>query len=923
MKSAVLALSLTPLAWAEVADPAKHPYADSSKGREGYRLASEKMNEARLYDFYQRQADYYMAMPREKVPALLPAYPGLDGGKHGHWGKYSQNQHNDGRWNQVDHGPLVGHVYRSEKLTILKALCVSLGTKNNLCAAFDSQALSWRAIWQGGFVSFDPFRWGGSRNAKPAGELWFEDTAPKGWEGKAEGRFLGSFRDSENVILHYQIGDVRIYDMAQAAEDKGNSAFYRMLEFPEGVPAAGLTLRLGPVAHAVIPTKAPNTQLFKKDGIFWLKIGKLKKGATRSVTYWRKASEDPAVSNGSETAFNQSAGPSKRLEFPSTYFPHEIVTPGKIAPGTAPYVVDTVPVPFENPYQSVMQLTGIAFLPNGDALVTVWCGDVWKITNLHGDLSKVTWKRFATGFNQPIGVHIDDDGIFVLDRGRITRLEDNDGDGEADSYENYADDFGGYNRSHTHTFGLIRTADKAFHFVQRESVLRTSASPKTDQQALGVRNCMGAGLWQDRYYIAPQEGTWTPASMIIEVRQGEFYGHMADQNLDRKINPPLCYVPRGVDNSTGGMVAVESDKWGPLKGHFLGLSYGSGLHYLILRDPSGPRAQGATVPLEGEFRSGVMRGAFSPKDGQLYVVGMDGWGDYSQQDGCLNRVRYTKQPLRKPIEFQVHANGVRIAFSCNLDPKSATDPSNHFVHQWNYQYSKQYGSPEFSVKQPGKVGHDLIDVRSVQLLNKRTIFVEIPELVPSMQMHFRMHLKDAGGTAFKTDLFPTILQLGDHFQAQGLAKPIANKLTVLTPPEKRAPQAKDTKSGPKLANTRELLVEVTGGLQFTQKELRAKRGEALSLKLLNKDVMPHNLVLVEPGATREVGLTAFKMLTNPKAAEKHYVPDLPSVLTYTFVVPAGGSHVTTFRAPSKPGRYPYLCTFPGHWEAMQGVLIVE
>ncbi|NIP93424.1 MAG: heme-binding domain-containing protein, partial [Akkermansiaceae bacterium] len=285
-------------------------------------------------------------------------------------------------------------------------------------------------------------------------------------------------------------------------------------------------------------------------------------------------------------------------------FPHRIDLAGTLGKDDRPYAVDTIPLPFDNPYRSVMQLTGIAFLPNGDALVTVWCGEVWKVSGLRGDLRKVSWKRFATGFNQPIGVHIDEDGIFVMDRGRITRLHDLNGDDEADHYENYADDFGGYDRSHTHTFGLVRTPDKAFHFVQREAILRTVPSPGTNLEAFGVRNCMGAGLWKGRYHIAPQEGNWTPASMIIEVRQGEFYGHHGDRSPDREIAPPLCYIPRGVDNSTGGMVEVTSKRWGPLEDHFLGLSYGSGIHYLILRDDSGPRPQGATVPLEGDFRAG-------------------------------------------------------------------------------------------------------------------------------------------------------------------------------------------------------------------------------------------------------------------------------------------------------------------------------
>ena len=305
------------------------------------------------------------------------------------------------------------------------------------------------------------------------------------------------------------------------------------------------------------------------------------------------------------------------------------------------------------------------------------------------------------------------------------------------------------------------------------------------------------------------------------------------------------------------------------------------------------------------------------------MAGLDGWGDYSLQDGCLHRVRYTGKDIRVPVEFRVYSNGIRIDFTTPLDPKSV-ELKNFFAHQWNYLYSSQYGSPEYSVRNPGTVGHDLVTIDSVRLLeDTRAVFVEIRDLVPCMNMHLRMHLTAADGTAFKTDLFPTILQLGKHFHREGLAPAVPGKLTVINLPIKRKEAGnKDTESGEKVEHARELVVEVAGGLQFKQKELQAAAGEPLALKLLNPDVMPHNLVLVAPGKEEEVGMAAFKMLNDPKAAEKHYVPKLDSVLAFTFVVPPGGTHVTHFRAPSKPGRYPYLCTFPGHWQAMQGVLVV-
>ena len=133
-----------------LADPKKHPYADPVIGREGYQLANDTANEARVYDFYQRQADFYMENP-ELMPEIIPAYPGLDAGLHGHWGKHNQNGHNDGRWNEGDTGEHFAHVVKGPKgLNIEKGVCVKLGEGHLLSTCFDPQSLSYRTVWQDG-----------------------------------------------------------------------------------------------------------------------------------------------------------------------------------------------------------------------------------------------------------------------------------------------------------------------------------------------------------------------------------------------------------------------------------------------------------------------------------------------------------------------------------------------------------------------------------------------------------------------------------------------------------------------------------------------------------------------------------------------------------------------------------------------------
>jgi azurin len=120
-----------------------------------------------------------------------------------------------------------------------------------------------------------------------------------------------------------------------------------------------------------------------------------------------------------------------------------------------------------------------------------------------------------------------------------------------------------------------------------------------------------------------------------------------------------------------------------------------------------------------------------------------------------------------------------------------------------------------------------------------------------------------------------------------------------------------------------LVVEATTGLQYLQKGLTAKAGEKLTLRFKNPDVVPHNWLLVRPGSLQAVGTLCNRMITDPQGLAKHYVPDTPDTLAWTDMVQPQGEFQIHFTAPAEKGDYPYLCTFPGHWMVMNGVLTVE
>ena len=116
---------------------------------------------------------------------------------------------------------------------------------------------------------------------------------------------------------------------------------------------------------------------------------------------------------------------------------------------------------------------------------------------------------------------------------------------------------------------------------------------------------------------------------------------------------------------------------------------------------------------------------------------------------------------------------------------------------------------------------------------------------------------------------------------------------------------------------------VPNQMQFAPRELRARAGQPVRIVFENPDSMPHNFVLVARGAEEEVGLLADEMASDPTSLAKHFIPASPKVLHATPLVNPSARAELVFTAPTQPGRYPYLCTFPGHWRIMRGVLIVE
>lgn len=830
-------------------EPAKFDYALAPLRPETFGQLDRPVNRNRLFDYYAKQARHFAAM--DVPPPLLAEFPGLDGPGFGHWGNQNESGWADPRWNETDLGSLQCGVFRGAGIEVPRGVCVRLGENNELSACFNSQTLTYDAIWKGNFVKFSSVRHGFMDGLIMDGELVGAASQEKQTK---KGDYLGYYCLGRRVVFAYKIDGVEYWD-------------------------------------------AP-----------WVENGEF----VRDV---RPRDQHP---------LNQ------QLQSSEPQWPQEIPTSIELGQ-QSPYSVDRIGLPTENPWSALVYCGGHDFLPNGDAIISTMQGDVWKVTGLDAANAekgeKPIWRRIAAGLQQALGVVAGEDGVYVLGRNQITRLHDLNGDGETDFYEAFCTGYQTSPAGHDFICGLQRDGDGYFYTASgNQGLLKISPDGKrVEVIATGFRNPDGLGVRPDGSVTVPcSEGNWTPASLICEIEPDDQLPHFGYPGpRDGQVPAlPLAYLPRGVDNSSGGQVYIDSERWGPFAGSMVHTSFGAGTHMVLLRDEVNGVAQGAIIPLAGDHASGVHRARFSPKDGQLYVSGMAGWGTYTTDDGCIDRVRYTGQRVQQPVGFHVHENGVLVEFAEEVSPQAVQDIRKHFAQVWNYRYSGSYGSPEYSTLHIGVRGHDVLAIRSAHVVNAgRSVFFELPDLQPVNQLHLMMNI----GEQHPCDMFITVHTLDRPFADFPNYKPEA-KLVRAHPIFTDMSLATNSVPNPykqKLEGARKIKIRTATNLAYETREFTVKAGEPIEFTLANPDVVPHNWALLKPGTEQQVGEMANRMIADPEAMARQYVPDTENVLAYTDVVEPKQDFTIYFQSPSQPGRYPFMCTFPGHWMVMRGWMVVE
>ena len=726
----------------------------------------------------------------------------------------------------MDTGPFFSGTLVHPGGPTIKGLAIKLGDRAQAAICFDTELLRYSCGWTAGFLRFSPARYGLISPPAINGAIQFASPRQPGCSATDDfvdtrsnppwgplpadvAQYRGLSIHGSRIVLHYTIGTAQILESPWVESSEQSAIFTREFQIaPCDKPlrilladSKAMAQLVGPAFETTIVRDANQSSV--------LLIPPHSENIRIKVALWNGA---PAQQTGCQALVAKSAPATDLTQWTKpgpARWGAPLVTVGQLGTANsdpqAPFVLDTLTMPFDNPYRALMFASGHDFFANGDAAVCTAHGDVWLVQGIDAALKRITWKRFATGLFQPLGLKIisrpgsNTESIYVLGRDQITILHDKNRDGEADYYENFNN--AGQATANSHEFATCLETDSKgnLYYIRGDSgsqtqhdgcLLRVSADGKQlDVFATGFRNANGLSIGpDDTITVAPQEGTWTPGSAIFEVQQGGFYGAMQSHHRPSPpttYDPPLCWIPRQMDNSSGGQAWVPANAWKPLSGQLLHFSFGTCKMFLAVREKLGPQTQGGTIQLPLNFDSGVMRGRFRPLDQQLYVTGLKGWVSSAVQDGCFQRVRMTGEPVDLPVAMKTYSNGIALTFTDPLSSQEAQDPDNFSVEQWNYRWSGNYGSADYRVSNPNQVGHDEVEVVSSTLLaDRRTVFLEMPDLKPAMQVSIAYTLASQRGRAIRQTFNATIHQLGESPQPE--------KLVRLPRPGQLAPEIEST-----------------------------------------------------------------------------------------------------------------------------------
>jgi azurin/glucose/arabinose dehydrogenase len=612
----------------------------------------------------------------------------------------------------------------------------------------------------------------------------------------------------------------------------------------------------------------------------------------------------------------------------------------------------------------VLEASGILAQPGKRLLVTTRRGEIWWVDGAYDENPKPRFTLFASGLHEPLGIIADPKGgYYVAQREEITHLLDSDGDGRADVFTTVwkIPVYGNY---HEYAYGPVLAPNGNLRVLLNVSfgaptqstvpwrgwMVEVTPDGHMTPIAAGFRSPNGftvssGGDW----FYAENQGEWVASGRVGQIEPGDFFGHPASLawsdltgspvKLKRSdipdsgeplfevakrvpgLKPPAVWLPHTIMGISSSEIRedVTAGKFGPYAGqYFVGDQGQSKISRVSMEKVKGVW-QGACYAFRSGFECGIIRLTWG-EDGSLFAGETNrGWGSIGPKEYGLERLVWTGQVPFDLKEVRAEPDGFLLTFTQPVDPKIAGNPASYSVAGFTYKYHSIYGSaPINRLSCPLLKVSVAADGLSVRLASGCLREGYIHEIKVAGVRSASGSVAPLHDTAYYTlNRFPD----GDRIAP----KENPELCVAQVPAAANAPTAKHPttypKSWPNWEEDQTILISTAAGLKFDRTLITVKAGTRVRVVVRNQDEMLHNWVLCAPGRGTAVGESAMALGLDGMA--RNYVPETPDVLFHTALLQPDSSDSIFFQVPEKTGDYDFICSFPGHYMAMRGILRVE
>lgn len=632
------------------------------------------------------------------------------------------------------------------------------------------------------------------------------------------------------------------------------------------------------------------------------------------------------------------------------------------------YSLKTIAIPEE----VKLEVGGVAVLPDGRIAASTRRGEIWIIQNAYGS-GQPHFTKFASGLHEVLGLAYRDGAFYCTQRGELTKIEDRDGDGKADSYTPVSlfQLSGNY---HEYAYGPV--FDKNGDMLVTLNVawvgygdglgkwhgwlLKIKPDGTQEPIATGLRSPAGFNInSQGDIFYAENQGDWVGSGRVTHLEKGDFAGNAGGLNWTKEPESPLKLAKDDLKVVDNGQPMHEAAKiikelklpavwfphtlmgistsdiledntngtFGPFAGQYFVADQG---HSKIMRmslEKVNGKYQGACYPFYEGFASGLLRLRWG-LDGSMFA-GMTsrGWASTGKENYALQRLTWNGETAFEMKDIHALPDGLEIEFTLPVDAKVLRNPMNYNINSFTYKYHHQYGSPIIN-NQNRKIKGIVpsADGKKVKLVLDSLIAGYIHEVKlsgmsaadgKSLLHDFAFYTMNNIPDGPATELKPADLVKSGHpamSHDMHMNAPVKSVNTPVT--------AKRKLSMPADWGQPDVTIKLgtKPGLKFDITKFEIKAGSKVRLIFGNNDDMTHNVVVVAPGAADEVGNLALKL--GLKGAEMNYVPNSAKVLFHTKLLQPDEIESIYFNAPATPGEYPFICSFPGHASVMKGIIKV-